>query len=306
MRPRYLKLFELGNYTDRIENLKQHYYSCSLCPHMCRVNRVEGELGRCRSGASPVVASSNLHFGEEPPISGKHGSGTIFLSGCPGKCIFCQNYPISQIGTGNKVSEDRLADMMLRLQKRGCHNINFVTPTHFIPSIVSSLFKAAARGLNIPIVYNTSGYERPEIIGLLDGLVDIYLPDSKYSDNDIAYEVSGFNDYVETNRAALKEMFRQVGNLRKINEIAYEGLIVRHLILPGNLSGTGNVLKFLADEISRDVYISLMDQYFPVYKSLDHEILQKRINSDEYNEAIEMFYECGLHNGWIQDHSKEM
>jgi putative pyruvate formate lyase activating enzyme len=304
MLPGYLKLFESGAYSDRIDSIREQYSDCKLCPHKCGVNRSAGEIGKCRSGAAPVVASSNLHFGEEPPISGLNGSGTIFLSGCSGKCIFCQNYPISQIGTGNKITEAQLAAMMLALQDRGCNNINFVTPTHFMPSIVSALFIAASQGLKLPIVYNTSGYEREEIIKLLDGIVDIYLPDSKYSDNEIAKQISGFSGYVENNRASLIEMFKQVGNLQIKDDIAFKGLIVRHLILPGNLSGTGEVLKFLSEHISPDIYISLMDQYFPAHKSLNHKILSKNISPNEYNEAIDMFYEYGLHNGWIQDHAQ--
>ncbi|MFC1538836.1 radical SAM protein [Candidatus Latescibacterota bacterium] len=263
---------------------------------------MSGEKGKCRSGSMPVVASSSLHFGEEPPISGIHGSGTIFFSGCSGKCIFCQNYPISQIGTGNVISEEQLAGLMLNLQNRGCNNINFVTPTHFLPSIVSALFIAAKKGLKISLVYNTSGYERTEIIKLLDGIIDIYLPDSKYSDNDVALEISGFIGYVESNRSSLVEMFNQVGNLQIKDDIALRGLIVRHLILPGNLSGTGEVLRFLAENISPDIYISLMDQYFPANKSLNHELLSRKITKNEYNIAIDMFYKSGLYNGWIQDH----
>ncbi|MFC1650286.1 radical SAM protein [Candidatus Latescibacterota bacterium] len=304
MLPGYVKLLETGEYSSRIESLKKHYYNCKLCPHKCGVNRMNGDKGKCRSGFIPVVASSNLHFGEEPPISGIYGSGTIFFSGCSGKCIFCQNYPISQIGTGNEITEEQLAGMMLNLSNRGCNNINFVTPTHFLPSIVSALFIAATKGLEIPIVYNTSGYERPKIIKLLDGIIDIYLPDSKYSDDDVAREISGFTCYVENNRSSLIEMFNQVGNLQTKNDIALKGLIVRHLILPGNLSGTGEVLKFLSENISPDIYISLMDQFFPVYKSLKHKILSKRISPDEYNNAIDIFYENGLHNGWIQDHTQ--
>ncbi|MFC1490731.1 radical SAM protein [Candidatus Latescibacterota bacterium] len=302
MFPGYLKMLENGEYHSRIESLKTHYYKCELCPHKCGVNRKNGEKGKCRSGCMPVIASSNLHYGEEPPISGISGSGTIFFSGCSGSCIFCQNYPISQIGTGNEITEEQLADKMLNLQNRGCNNINFVTPSHFLPSIISALFIAASNGLKIPIVYNSSGYERPEIIRLLDGIIDIYLPDSKYSDNNIAREISDFKNYVDNNRLSLIEMFNQVGNLQIKDDIAVKGLIVRHLILPGNMSGTGEVLEFLAENISTDVYISLMDQYFPAYKSLDHNILSQRISQDEYNNAIDLFYKNGLHNGWIQDH----
>ena len=258
--------------------------------------------GICRSSAFPKVASFNSHYGEEPPISGVRGSGTIFLSGCTGRCIFCQNYPISQLGNGKEVTEEELADMMLDLCKRGCHNINFVTPTHFLPSIVSAIYHGACKGLNIPIVYNTSGYERSEIIGLLDGIVDIYLPDAKYNDDSIAYKISGFRNYVKNNHESLHEMYRQTGNLRTEDGIAYKGMIIRHLILPENLSGTKEVLTYLAENISYDLYISLMDQYFPAYKALDDFSLNRKITIKEYNDAIEVFHECGLYNGWIQEH----
>jgi len=263
---------------------------------------MEGEVGVCHSGFIPVVASYNSHYGEEPPISGSSGSGTIFFTGCSGRCIFCQNYPISQLGSGKEVSEEQLSEMMLQLQNRGCNNINLVTPTHFLPSILTAICTGASKGLHIPIVYNTGGYERVEIIKLLDGIIDIYLPDAKYADNLIAREISAFTNYVEHNRSALVEMFNQVGNLQTKNGIAVKGMIVRHLILPGELSGTGDVMKFLAENISRDIYLSLMDQYFPAYKSLKHKILSRRITSEEYNNAIEIFYSNGLHNGWIQDH----
>jgi len=251
------------------------------------------------------VASWNNHLGEEPPISGKKGSGAIFFSGCTGKCIFCQNYPISQLGTGVEMTAERLADIMLELQGRGCHNINFVTPTHFSPSIVKAVGSAAARGLRIPIVYNTSGYERVETLRLLDGIVDIYLPDVKYSDNSVAARLSGFTGYVEYNRTALKEMYRQVGKLKTRRGCAIRGMIIRHLILPGGLSGTPEAIRFIAEEISREVHISLMDQYFPAYHAAHHETISRRISEEEYQEALEAFDTYGLHNGWIQDHFME-
>ncbi|MCE5250650.1 radical SAM protein [bacterium] len=269
---------------------------------MCKANRIRSNKGVCRSGSHAVVASHNTHNGEEPPISGYAGSGTIFFSGCSGRCLFCQNYPISQLNTGTPVSDKRLAFMMLDLQKRGCHNINLVTPTHFLPSIVHAISIAVKSGLRLPIVYNTSGYERVEILELLNGIVDIYLPDCKYADDNAASVLSGFDDYVAHNRSALKEMFRQVGNLRIVNGIATKGLLVRHLILPDNLSGTETVLKFLAREISRNLYVSLMDQYFPAYRATNHAVLSRRINTEEYNESLEFFTACGLHNGWIQEH----
>ncbi len=282
------------------------YESCGLCPHTCGVNRNNGEKGKCRSGSKPVVASYTVHHGEEPPISGIHGSGTIFLSGCTGRCIFCQNYPISQLGTGNEITEIQLAEMMLDLQERGCHNINFVTPTHFSPSIVSAVAHAAERGLCIPIVYNTSGYERPEIIKLLDGVIDIYLPDAKYSDDAPAKELSGFTRYTEFNTESLKEMYRQVGDLTTVGDIAVKGIIIRHMILPEGLSGSGGVFHMIAHELSENVHVSLMDQYFPAFHAHDHHTVSRRITEEEYEEALELFEQSGLKNGWIQDHSDSL
>ncbi len=302
MKPIYLKLFETGELHDRIEILKKNYYECNLCPHRCKVNRNKGEKGICRSGSLPVIASYNSHYGEEPPISGVSGSGTIFFSGCSGRCIFCQNYPISQFGTGNEVTEVKLSEIMIELQNRGCHNINLVTPTHFLPSIVTAISIGILKGLNIPIVYNTSGYERVEIIKILDGIIDIYLPDAKYGDNLTAKELSGFINYVGYNRSALIEMYKQVGNLQVKDNISIKGMIIRHLILPENLAGTSEVMKFLSEEISKDVYISLMDQYFPAYNAIKHKALSRKLTSKEYNNALELFYLNDLHNGWIQDH----
>lgn len=302
MQPGYLKLHERGDLEERISLLSQHYSACSLCPHRCGSNRLDGQTGICRSGPLAKVASYNTHRGEEPPVSGYEGSGTIFFSGCSGRCIFCQNYPISQLNTGNQVSEKRLAGMMLELQKRGCHNINLVTPTHFLPSIVQAISIAAQCGLRLPIVYNTSGYERVETLRLLDGIVDIYLPDIKYMDDTIASELSGFTHYTVYNQAALKEMFRQVGNLEIVDGIAVKGIIIRHLILPDNLSGTCDAMAFLTNELSPDVYISLMDQYFPAYKAQFHPHLSRRITLHEYDAALDDFERNALHNGWIQEH----
>ena len=299
----YMKLFKNGELQNRIDILKKHYDDCALCPHTCRVNRNYGKKGIFRSGAVPVVASYNSHHGEEPPISGISGSGTIFFTGCSGRCIFCQNYPISQLGSGSEVSEEQLAGMMIELQKRGCININLVTPTHFLPSIITAIFIGIEMGLHIPIVYNTGGYERVEIIRLLNGIIDIYLPDVKYSDNNIAKELSGFNNYVDYNRSAIIEMFCQVGNLQTINSNAVRGLIARHLILPENLGGTGDIIKFLSEKISKDLYVSLMDQYFPAYNALKHKKISGKITLKEYNNAIDSFHNNGLHKGWIQEHN---
>jgi putative pyruvate formate lyase activating enzyme len=305
MTPGYMALCDYGDIHARIAALREMYSECRLCPHECGVDRASGQRGVCRSGTAPVVASWNVHHGEEPPISGTRGSGTIFFSNCTGQCLFCQNYPISQLGAGTEVSDERLGEMMLELQNRGCHNINFVTPTHFAPSVVAAIAIAAEKGLRIPIVYNTSGYERAEVIRLLDGVVDIYLPDAKYADDSVAASLSGFRGYAAANRAAIREMYAQTGPLRMEGKLAARGVIIRHLILPQGLAGTREVLRFIADEISPDVHVSLMDQYFPAHHALNHKNLSRRVTEEEYQDALDAFDDSGLHNGWIQDHSAE-
>jgi len=277
---------------------------CQLCPRACGVDRLDGGRGVCGVGADPVIASWNVHPWEEPPISGTRGSGTIFFSGCTGRCRFCQNYPISQYGYGNRVSIERFAGMMLELQGRGCHNINFVTPTHFVPQILAAVDVAAAQGLRVPLVYNTSGYERVGTLRLLEGVVDLWLPDAKYADDAAALRISGFPSYLENNRAALREIYRQAGEalLPDGEGIARRGMIVRHLVLPGGLSGTAEVLRWIAVELSPRLHVSLMDQYFPAYKVLDDPVLGRKIAAEEYAAALEAFDAAGLENGWMQEH----
>ena len=277
--------------------------ACRVCPRECGVNRLRNDrLGFCRSGLNPVISSVSPHHGEEPPLSGTKGSGTIFLTNCNLRCAYCQNYPISQLGNGTERTPGELACQMIWLQEQGCHNLNLVTPTHFMPQILKALGVARERGFNLPIVYNTSGYESLEALRLLDGIVDIYLPDMRYSDDSVARTYSAAPHYPEINRAAVKEMFRQVGNLVLDEDgIATRGLIVRHLVLPNGLSGTEGVMKFLAEEISKDVYISLMSQYFPAYKAHEFSKLSRRITSEEYEEAYHIMQKYGLENGWIQD-----
>ncbi len=279
---------------------------CELCPRACRVDRTAGGRGVCGAGAEPVIAAWNVHPWEEPPISGTRGSGTIFFSGCTGKCVFCQNYPISQYRYGNAVSIERFAGMMLQLQRRGCHNINFVTPTHFVPQILAGVDAAAAQGLRLPLVYNTSGYETVETLRLLEGVIDIWLPDAKYTDDAVAQRVSGFGDYVARNRAALREIFRQVGGELVLDGegIARRGLIIRHLVLPGGLADTAGVLRWIATELSPQVHISVMDQYFPAYRAFDDPLLGRKITAAEYAAALEAFDAAGLENGWLQEHDE--
>lgn len=307
MSPNYLSLHHSGELACRAAQARARLERCELCPRRCRVNRLNGERGMCGLGELPVVASWNVHPWEEPPISGTRGSGTVFFSGCTGRCLFCQNYPISQLRHGREVSYERLADMMLELQdKKHVHNINFVTPTHFIPAILTAVDIAAARGLHIPLVYNTGGYESVESLQLLDGVIDIYLPDAKYADDTIARRLSGFSNYVEHNRAALQEIYRQVGDELVLDEhgIAQRGMIIRHLVLPDNLAGTAEVLRWIAGELSPRVHVSLMDQYFPAYKAHTHPQLNRKITWEEYEAALDAFDAAGLENGWMQEHEE--
>jgi len=287
----------------RVEAAYKLLESCRVCPRECGVNRLKNDkIGFCRSGLNPVISSVSPHHGEEPPLSGTKGSGTIFLTNCNLRCAYCQNYPISQLGNGTERTPGELACQMIWLQEQGCHNLNLVTPTHFMPQILKAFSIARERGFTLPIVYNTNGYESLEALRLLDGIVDIYLPDMRYSVDAVARTYSVAPHYPEINRVAVKEMFRQVGNLVLDEDgIAKRGLIVRHLVLPNGLSGTEGVMKFLAEEISKDVYISLMSQYFPAYKTHELNELSRRITPDEYEEAYQIMQKYGLENGWIQN-----
>lgn len=286
---------------ERRDILYSYLESCVLCPRECRVNRLRGEKGFCGVDAQLWVSSYGPHYGEEPPLSGTSGSGTIFFTFCNLKCVYCQNYSISQLGDGDVISIQDLARIMLYLQGIGCHNINLVTPTHFLPQIVSALVIAVEKGLKIPIVYNTSGYEKVEILKLLDGIIDIYLPDMRYSSEVNSVRYSSAPEYPRFNRIAVKEMFRQVGNLElDKNGIAVKGLIIRHLVMPEDVSGTEEVLRFIAEEISKDTYISLMAQYRPMYKAIDIPIINRRITREEYKRAIEIAKDLGLRNVWTQ------
>jgi putative pyruvate formate lyase activating enzyme len=306
MLPSYLERYHRGELAPRIERAYALLESCTLCPRECGVNRLAGQQGFCCVGLKPKVASWNVHPWEEPPISGSRGSGTIFFSGCTGRCLFCQNYPISQLGVGNVVSVDRLAEMMLELQGKGCHNVNLVTATHFVPQILAALPHAIEGGLRLPLVYNSSGYEAVEVLRLLDGVVDIWLPDAKYADDDTALRLSGFRHYVEHNRAALQEMHRQVGDELVLDEngLAKRGMIVRHLVLPEGLAGTGEVLNWIATALSPRVHVSLMDQYFPAHRAVGHAALGRRVTPEEYEEALRAFEAARLVRGWRQEHEE--
>ncbi|MBF0548056.1 MAG: radical SAM protein [Candidatus Riflebacteria bacterium] len=286
----------------RIDKLWEMASPCRLCPRACGARRKEGEIGFCGAGWKYKLASWAVHRGEEPPISGVRGSGTIFSSHCTMKCLYCQNFPFSQLGNGKEVEVSELADFYIELMNKGVHNLNFVTPTHYSPHLFEAWYLARQKISELPIVYNTSGYERTEILAILDGMVDIYLPDIRYSNNLISKALSQTSDYVEVNRAAIKEMARQVGPLTvDENEIGIKGLIVRHLVLPNDSSGTRESLSWLSREIGTWMHISLMCQYFPTYKATELEGLKRPISNEEYSKALEILEECGFENAWAQD-----
>ncbi|MEW6602805.1 MAG: radical SAM protein [Nitrospirota bacterium] len=291
----YLKLSrkELKEKVLRAETILK---SCTLCPRACKVDRTSGDKGFCKTGDRPLVSSFNPHFGEEAPLVGSRGSGTIFFSRCNLGCLFCQNWTISHLGEGKEISFDALADIMIVLQNEyGCHNINFVTPTHQVPMILRSLEIAIDNGLKVPLVYNCGGYEALETLKILDGIIDIYMPDFKYADPEPARMYSKAEDYPETAKAAIREMHRQVGDL-VINErgIALRGLLVRHLVLPEGLAGTEEVARFLAEEISPNTYTNIMAQYYPCYKAAGHPPLDRRITNSEFRKAVMAARKAGL------------
>ena len=294
--PGYIRLHKSGELARRVEAAREILADCTLCPWHCHVNRLEGEKGVCRVGALPMVSSYGPHFGEERPLVGLHGSGTIFLSFCNLKCVFCQNYDISHLGEGREVEIGELGEMMLLLWRQGCHNINFVTPSHQAAQILAALPHAVERGLDVPLVYNCGGYEEAATLRLLDGIFDIYMPDFKYGDSATALRFSGSPRYVETAKEALKEMHRQVGDLVMDERgIALRGLLVRHLVLPAGLAGTGEVMDFIAREISPDTYVNIMDQYRPCYKAHEYPPLNRRITAAEFKEAVAIAREKGIH-----------
>jgi len=291
-------LYGEGKLHERVEQALAILENCCLCPRRCQVNRLKGELGKCSTGRQALVSSFGPHFGEEAPLVGNGGSGTIFFAFCNLKCCFCQNYAISQLGEGQEVEAAELAGMMLSLEQRGCQNINFVSPTHVVPQILESLEIAAESGLSVPLVYNSGGYDAVETLKLLDGIFDIYMPDMKYSDEQNARRFSGIDDYPSMNKAAVKEMHRQVGDLQlgdNDNGVATRGLLVRHLVLPDGLAGTAGVCRFLSQEVSSNTYLNVMAQYHPCYRAYDVAELARSISRKEFVEAIEIARSCGLH-----------
>ncbi|MBE0478625.1 radical SAM protein [Candidatus Aerophobetes bacterium] len=299
--PGYVELHEKGELVKKVDSLYEMMQSCHLCPRRCGVARLKGEVGYCRAGAEVEISSFHHHMGEEPPISGWSGSGTIFFTHCSLRCVFCQNFPISQLGHGNKVSISRLAEIMLILQKKGCHNINLVTPTHFAPHVVAAVHIAVRQGLRIPLVYNCGGYEEILTLQLLKGVIDIYMPDIKYGENAQAKKYSNAPDYFDVAKKSVQEMHRQVGDLKlSPDNIAQRGLLIRHLILPHDLATSEKVLYFIKNEISPATYISIMSQYFPAYKAVDVEELQRKITNNEYRKILRLTQELHLEKGWRQ------
>lgn len=294
MYPSYLSLSK-RELNQRVEKLFKILENCQICPRKCHVNRLKNEKGFCQLGFLPMVSAYHPHFGEESVLVGAHGSGTIFMCSCNLSCVYCQNYEISQLRIGEEISFERLAEMILELQRIGCHNINLVSPTSHVPAIVKSLAIAIEEGFKLPLVYNTNAYDSVETLKLLDGIIDIYMPDTKYSDDKIALKYSNAPRYFEIMKSAIKEMHRQVGDL-VINEegIAVRGLLVRHLVLPNGLAGSQEIFQFLSKGISKEAYVNVMSQYMPYWKAFQYPELSRRITNKEYQEAIQLAKKTGL------------
>jgi putative pyruvate formate lyase activating enzyme len=284
------KSVDLSIFSDRAKQFWERMNPCKLCPRQCRVDRSRGDIGYCGIGELPLVSSAGPHFGEESVLVGRGGSGTIFFAGCNLRCVFCQNYDISHGCSGREVGIEQLVNMMLDLQANGCSNINFVTPTHVVAAIAAAIELAREKGLQLPIVYNSGGYDSVETLQLLDGLIDIYMPDMKYSDQAVAAELSDAGDYPQINRAAVKEMHRQVGDLHVVDGLASRGLLIRHLVLPDNLAGSFEIIDFLSDEISQKTAINVMDQYRPCYKAYEHTKINRRPTTEQIESARQYAY----------------
>jgi len=296
--PAYEKLEKEGELSRRVERAYSIFEHCELCPRRCGMNRKKGERGFCQAPAQAMVFSAHPHFGEEEPLVGQGGSGTIFFSNCNLRCVFCQNWQISQEGQGWEVSDEEVAEMMIKLQKIGCHNINLVTPTHVMPNILKATQIACRKGLRLPLVYNTSGYERLEILKILDGVVDIYMPDLKYMDDEMAAKYSsGAQDYPEVTQKAILEMHRQVGELFIDHRgIALRGLIIRHLVMPNRVAGTEKFVQWVAENLPKSTYVNIMAQYHPEYKAFDYPEIARRITREEFLEAMDAAKKYGLTN----------
>ena len=304
--PAYRELLHSGELKQRVSQAYERLEACDLCAWECGINRRSGKMGVCRSGQRARVCSYGAHMGEEDPLRGWRGSGTVFFARCNLRCQYCQNYDISQADSGEEIEPEALASIMLELQQHGCHNINFVSPSHVVAPILAAVLIAAQAGLRIPLVYNTGGYDSLIALKLLDSVIDIYMPDMKYADPRIARRYSKIPHYPSINRAAVHEMHRQTGDLQiDTNGIAQRGLLVRHLVLPNDLAGSREILRFLAEEISINTYINIMDQYHPAYKAHQYPELNRRITRDEYRSVLQMAENLGLHRldqrrGWLQ------
>lgn len=292
--PAYLKLYKSGELKERVDTFKEMMKCCTMCPRNCKVDR-NVKMGYCETGVNAKVSSYNPHFGEEAPLIGIMGSGTIFFTYCNLGCVFCQNYSISQMGENSDTTPEELAEIMISLQEKGCHNINLVSPSHVVASIVEALYIAVEKGLKIPLVYNTGGFDSLETIKLLEGIIDIYMPDIKYGNNDAGYEYSCAKNYWDNARIVVKEMYRQVGDLVILDGKAVKGLIVRHLVLPENVAHSEEIFRFIAEEISIDTYVNIMDQYRPEYKAQEHPMLAKKVSIREYREVVAFAQNYGLH-----------
>ncbi len=303
--PSYIKLFESGELKLRVEKALEILRSCNCCPHDCLVDRTNGELGTCFSGALPIVSSYTPHFGEEPVLSGTRGAGNIFFGNCNLKCVFCQNHEISQSYHSEKyhtVTYKRLAEIMLELQEKGCHNVGLVSPTHLSASIIPAIYIAVQNGLRLPIIYNTNGYDSVDMLKLYDRIIDIYLPDLKYGNNEFAKTYSKIDNYFDKAKDALKEMYRQVGDeLKYDGDVVVRGMIIRHLVLPNDLADSEPVFQFIAEELGPDVHISLMSQYNPAHKAHKDILINRRIRESEYERTLDLMEKFGLKRGWIQE-----
>ena len=294
--PRYSKTHQRGDLRHKAEQAQTSLSDCTLCPRQCQVDRTSGDTGYCRTGDKAVVASYDAHFGEETPLVGDHGSGTIFFSQCNLRCNFCQNYDISHHDIGQQVTDHRLAEIMLTLQANGCHNINFVTPSHVVPQILSALALAVDQGLNIPLVYNSGGYDRLETLQILDGVIDIYMPDFKFWDTNIAEQTCQAPDYSQVAQKAIIEMHRQVGDLTMDDHgLAVSGLLVRHLVLPQGLADTPKIMEFIATRISPDTYVNIMPQYRPCGMAAQTGALNRSITNKEFDQALTDAAKAGIH-----------
>lgn len=295
--PGFLELYENGILQERVKAARQHLGRCILCPHVCRANRLDDEAGFCGVGRDALVSSHGPHHGEEKVLRGASGSGTVFFSGCNMRCVFCQNYEISQFRWGSATPARELAEIFLDIQRQGCHNLNLVTPSHVVSQILEALLLAIPAGFHLPIVYNTSGYDAMPSLRLLNGVIDIYMPDLKYSDSETARRYSGIPHYWEVARNALREMHRQVGDLEIENGLAKRGLLIRHLVLPSDLAGSRAALDFIASELSPDSWINIMSQYHPADKAVLMPELSRRIRSNELQEVVEYAHSIGLYRG---------